>query len=58
MKKTKEKIAVIDDNGRVLKYINRVPHSHNGFDLYMFKGELTPGYWNGSIGTYIKNEVK
>ena len=54
--KVSEKIAVLNTNGRILKHIKRVPYSIHGFDSYMYKGVLMPGYWNGTIGTYIKSE--
>tara|TARA_R110002020_G_scaffold34910_2_gene105876 strand:- start:159 stop:365 length:207 start_codon:yes stop_codon:yes gene_type:complete len=45
----KQKIAVIDNNGCVLKTIMRVPYSHAGYDSYKYNGALYPAYWNSAI---------
>lgn len=47
--KAKDKVAVIDRNGVIIRVISRVPYSNNGFDSYKYKGVIYPGYWNGAI---------
>jgi hypothetical protein len=54
MRKAKEKIAVLDSNGRIIRHVLRVPHTIRGFSSYRYHGELLPGYWSYEFGAYIK----
>lgn len=49
MKKASKRIAIIDNNGRVLKVIRRVMKSLHGFGSCVYNGKLYPVYWNWRI---------